>query len=82
MISVNNARGEVGRRLTPTIRNQVEPALSDLYRRSRRNAKLALLDNKEAEAARALPADCPYAFDDLLADESWPVNRHGLTEEV
>ena len=82
MISVNNARGEVGRRLTPTIRNHVEPALSDLYRRSRRNAELSLLDHKEADAARALPAACPYAFDDLLAEEWWPANRHGVTDEV
>jgi hypothetical protein len=80
MILVNNARGEIGRRLTPTIRNQVEPALSELYRRSRRNAELSLLDHKEVEAARALPADCPYAFADLLADEWWPANRHGLTD--
>jgi hypothetical protein len=30
MISVNSARGEIARRMTPTIRNQVEPALADL----------------------------------------------------
>jgi hypothetical protein len=82
MISVNNARGEIKRRLTPTIRGQVEPALADLYRRSRRNAELSLLDHREADAARALPATCPYAFDDLLADEWWPANRHGLLDEA
>jgi hypothetical protein len=80
MISVNNARGEIKRRLTPTIRGQVEPALPDLYRRSRRNAELSLLDHQESDAARALPPTCPYAFDDLLADEWWPANRHGLEE--
>jgi Domain of unknown function DUF29 len=82
MISVNNARGEIGRRLTPTIRNHVEPALADLYRRSRRNAELSLLDHKQGEAARGLPAECPYAFANLLVDEWWPANRHGLTDEV
>jgi hypothetical protein len=80
MISVNSARGEIARRLTVTIRNHVEPALPDLYRRSRRNAELALLDH--GEAANALPASCPYALDDLLADEWWPTNRHGLTEDA
>jgi DNA-binding PucR family transcriptional regulator len=80
MISVNNARGEIARRITATIRNQVEGTLADLYRRSRRNAELALLDHGEPEAARALPASCPYTFDQLLADESWPANRHGLSE--
>jgi hypothetical protein len=81
MISVNSARGELARRITPTIRNHVEVALPDLYRRARRNGELALLDQREVEAARALPADCPYAFDDLLADEWWPANRHGLSED-
>jgi Domain of unknown function DUF29 len=80
MISVNSARGEIARRLTATIRNRVEPALPDLYRRSRRNAELALHDHDEADTARALPAGCPYALDDLLADEWWPANRHGLAD--
>jgi Domain of unknown function DUF29 len=82
MISVNNARGETKRRLTPTIRGHVEPALADLYRRARRNAELSLVDHQEADAARALPATCPYAFDDLLADEWWPANRYGLVEDA
>jgi hypothetical protein len=78
MISVNNARGEIERRLTRTIRSEVEPGLSERYRRARRNANLALLDHGEKAAASALPLDCRYAFDDLLADEWWPANRHGL----
>ena len=82
MISVVDARGEIERRMTATIRREVEPALSDRHRRARRKAQLALLDHGEAPAARALPADCPYAFDDLLADEWWPANRHGLTDEA
>ena len=82
MISVNSARGEIARRMTPTIRSHVEPALPDLYRRSRRNGELALLDQGEPEAARALPAGCPYGLDDLLADEWWPSNRHGLSEAL
>jgi hypothetical protein len=82
MIAVNSARGEIARRMTPTIRNHVEPALPDLYRRSRRNGELALLDHGEPEAVRALPAGCPYGLDDLLADEWWPSNRYGLSEAL
>jgi len=78
MISVNNARSEIARRMTPTIRDAVEPAVQQRYRFARRNASLALLDHDETDAARALPADCPYAFNDLIADDWWPVNRHGL----
>jgi hypothetical protein len=78
MISVNSARGEIARRITPAIRNEVEPALADLYRRARRNAEPALLDHGETDAARALPDTCPYALDDLFADEWWPKSPHGL----
>jgi hypothetical protein len=81
MISVNNARGEIERRMTVTIRREIEPGLPKRYRRARRNADLSLLDHGEKEAARALPADCPYAFDDLIADEWWPANRHGLRDD-
>jgi Domain of unknown function DUF29 len=81
MISVNNARGEIQRRMTATIRREVKPALQERYQAARRNANLTLLDYGEKDAARALPADCPYAIGDLIADEWWPVNRHGLRDE-
>ena len=80
MISVNGARGEIGRRLTRTIRREVESGLAERYRQSRRKANLALLDHGEQDAARALPQDCPDAFDDPIADEWWPVSRHGLRD--
>ncbi|HYZ25805.1 MAG TPA: DUF29 domain-containing protein [Geminicoccaceae bacterium] len=82
MISVVDARGEIARRMTATIRREVAPALADCYGRARRKAELALLDHGEADAARALPDACPYALDDLLADEWWPSNRHGLSDVV
>jgi hypothetical protein len=78
MISVVDGRGEIERRMTATIRNEVEPTLGKRYRRARRKAELALAADGEKEAARALPDDCPYDFDDLIADEWWPANRHGL----
>jgi Domain of unknown function DUF29 len=81
MISVVDGRGEIERRMTATIRNEVEPALEKRYRRARRKAELALTDQGEKDAARALPAACPYAFDDLIADEWWPANRHGLHDD-
>jgi hypothetical protein len=81
MISVNNARGEIERRLTATIRRNLEPELAKLYRRARRNTQLTLLDYGEGEAADALPEACPYTLDDLLADEWWPKSRHGLADD-
>jgi Domain of unknown function DUF29 len=81
MTSVVDARGEIEHRITTTIRREVEPALSNRYRRARRKAELALLDHGEKDAAGALPADCPYLFDELIADEWWPANRHGLRDD-
>jgi hypothetical protein len=82
MISVIDARGDIARRITAAIKREVAPALADRFRRARRKAELALLDHREAEAAVALPDACPYALDDLLADEWWPENRHGLVDEI
>jgi hypothetical protein len=81
MISVIDARGEIERRRSATIQREVEPSLPDRYRRARRKAELALLDHGEADAAHDLPLACPYGFADLLADEWWPANRHGLTDQ-
>jgi len=81
MVSVNSARREIRRRMTPAIRREVEPQLAVLYNGGRRDAELGLLDHGEKDAARALPADCPYTFDDLIAEEWWPANRHGLRDD-
>ena len=81
MISVNGARREIRRRLTSAIRREVEPQLAVLYAGARGDAELGLLDHGEKAAARALPADCRYAFDDLIADDWWPANRHGLRDD-
>jgi hypothetical protein len=81
MIAVIDARGEIERRMSATIQREVEPALPDHYRRARRKAGLALLDHGEADAARELPPASPYDFADLRADEWWPANRHGLTDQ-
>jgi DNA-binding PucR family transcriptional regulator len=81
MNSVDDARARTEDAMTPTIRRETEPLLSMLYRRARRRVARDLVAQGEKEAARALPADCPYAFDDLIADDWWPVNRHGLRDD-
>ena len=79
--SIDDARGELEQAITPAIRAEVQPRLQDLYARPRRKAARDLTAQGEKDAARALPRDCPYAFDDLLADEWWPANRHGVRDE-
>ena len=62
------------------IRCDAEAMLSTLYDRARRRVARELASQGEGDAAQALPATCPYGLDDLLADEWWPANRHGLTD--
>jgi Domain of unknown function DUF29 len=79
--SIDDARGEIEAAITPTILAEVEPMLPKLFDRARRKVARDLTARGEIEAARALPTDCPYAFDDLIADAWWPPNRHGLRDE-
>jgi hypothetical protein len=79
--SVDDARGRIEDALTPTIRRETEPSLTTLYRRARRRVARDLIAHGEKEAAHAMPADCPCRFDDLIADDWWPANRHGLRDE-
>jgi len=81
MNSVDDARARTEDAMTPTIRRETEPLLSMLYRRARRRVARDLVAQGEKEVARALPADCPYTLDDLIADDWWPVNRHGLRDD-
>ena len=81
MNSVDDARARIEDALTPTIRRDAQAMLTRLFNRARRRVARDLISQGERDAAQALPGTCPYAFDDLLADEWWPVNRHGLTDD-
>jgi hypothetical protein len=45
-------------------------------------ARRALRRLGEHEAARALPAQCPYALDEVFRAEWLPRNRHGIVDET
>jgi Domain of unknown function DUF29 len=81
MNSVDDARARIEDALSPTIRRETEPSLSKLYQRARRRVARDLVAHGEKEAARTLPADCPYRFEDLIADDWYPANHHGLRDE-
>jgi hypothetical protein len=68
--SVNNARDEIERRLTATLRRRLQASLPKLYAHARRDAVLALEDHGEPDAAMALPERCPFSLDELL-DHGW-----------
>ena len=75
--TVLDARDEVGDDLTPTLRQEVEEELTQLYRQARRKAEMGLIRHREQEVARDLPAECPYGLAEILQDEWYPPNRHG-----
>jgi hypothetical protein len=75
-VSVLEHRDRIARDLSasPSLRGRIDPA--DIYRTGRKIAALGL----ERDGIRLidLPADCPYSLDQLLDEEWWPTNRHGL----
>jgi len=54
--------------LTPTLRRELADELSDIYARAAHDADGSLRDHGEQDAADALPATCPYSFDQITGD--------------
>jgi hypothetical protein len=80
--SVLEARDVFADAITPTLRREVEVELEGkIYPRGRSRADLGLRENGEREAAKALPEACPYDLDQLVAQDWWPANRHGLVDD-
>jgi hypothetical protein len=80
--TILEARDEIADDLTAALRRDAEAALDLLYEQSRRRAKLALNAHGEREAARTLPASCPYSFEQIVSPDWYPANRHGLVDDV
>jgi hypothetical protein len=79
--SVIDARAELGDKLSPSLRRDLEQQLPRLWTQARTKADNALRGRREPDAADLLPADCPYALDHLLADGWYPPNRRGLPDD-
>jgi hypothetical protein len=79
--SVDSARRESTDLLTPVLRREVENDLATLFQRARSAAAKGLRRHGEAEAANALPAACPYSFEQILDQDWYPQNRHGLVDD-
>jgi len=75
--SVDDARYEIERRMTPTLRRAVARRLATLYAHATRQARRALLDHPEPEAAAAVRESYPWTLDQLRAEDWYPTNRHG-----
>jgi Domain of unknown function DUF29 len=79
--SILDARAELDDKLSPSLRRDLDDQLQRLWTRSRTKAENALRRFGEPDAADLLPSDCPYALDDLLADDWYPLNRRGLPDD-
>jgi hypothetical protein len=64
-------RSEIERRLTATLRRDLERQLTRLYADARRGLTRKLSRYGEAEIALKLPTQCPYTLDQILGDW-WP----------
>ena len=66
--TVRTQRSELLNDLTPSLRRHLADNLPDLYERARHDAEGPLRDHGEQDAADALPATCPYTFDQITGD--------------
>jgi Domain of unknown function DUF29 len=80
LISVLNARGHARDQMTAAIRKEIDPGLEAAYARARRRTMVSLSEHGELDLAALLPKTCPYGLDQVL-DENWfPANQHGLVD--
>jgi hypothetical protein len=66
--TVMTQRSDLEDELTASLRPRIEQALARTYDQARRNAAATLREHGEQSAADALPATCPYTFDQLTGD--------------
>lgn len=78
--SIIDARAEIDDKISPSLRLDLDQHLPRLWSRARNKAANGLRGRGETDAADMLPADCPYALDDLLADDWHPANCRGLLD--
>jgi hypothetical protein len=72
MGSIVDARAQLGDKLSPSLRRDIDETLARHYAAARRQAALELQEHGEHAAARSLPTGCPYTIDQILADEWYP----------
>ena len=79
--SVRQSRDQLEDHMTASMRPDIEAALVKLFERGKRDAAFGLRKHGEHEAARALPASCPYSCDQIIDQDWYPQNRHGLVDD-
>jgi hypothetical protein len=72
MDSIDDARAEIEDKLTASLRRDVEEMLPRLYARTLKRVVRDLQRHGEDEAARSLPAQCPYTIEQIIAEDWYP----------
>ena len=72
MASIAEARQELNRHLTRTLRNAAQSEFKSLYEDAREIAAIRLREHAEKDAAQALPAACPYTLEHVLTRDWYP----------
>jgi hypothetical protein len=72
LVSIIDARAVLEDKLSPSLRRDIEATLTRLYAVARKQAVIELLKYGEREAGLTLPAECPYTFDRILAEDWYP----------
>jgi phosphoglycolate phosphatase-like HAD superfamily hydrolase len=78
--SVDETRDDIEDHITASMFPDVAADLDKLFGRGRRAAASGLIKHGEREAATALPTSCPYSLEQILEQDWYPQNRHGLAD--
>jgi hypothetical protein len=73
--SIVEAREQLGRKLTPTLRRLAGDALAAEYATARKLAAAGLKRYGEQAYAANFPAECPYTLDQIVDEEWFPERR-------
>ena len=80
--SVRQAREQVEDHITASMLADIMADLAKLFERGRHEAAFGLRKHGENDAAKALPQACPYRFDQIVDQDWYPANRHGLVDPI
>ena len=82
MNSIDDARAEIADKLTATLRRDIEETLPRLYAVTRKQVVRDLEKYSERDAARALPTECPYTIDQIIAEDWYPEPADGANGDA
>jgi hypothetical protein len=74
--TANSHRDELETRLTPTLRQELEAGLEEVYAEGRQLAATVL--EMEGTDRDWLPRNCPYVFAQILEENWFPTNVYGF----